>query len=261
MKTLAALLVALPLAAAAQSAPPPEAPPAAPAEVSAPPAQPAQPSQPPPYPPPYPPPPPPAYAPAQPSPPPPYPPVYAPAPPRRDTWYIGFGLGGGSGRVKDDTGTYKLSDGMSDPVTVFLNFKVGATLTPRLLLGLDISALRTAGTVPTGLGSTLDAAIQITNYDAMLTWFPMERGLFLRGGLGISRITAELGSGGFSGSSGVGSASYSGVNATVGGGYAFWLGRTFNLTLNLDFSAQSYGSGSGPSSSSYTALWVGFDWY
>ncbi len=248
MRTLAALLVALPLAAAAQSAPPPEAPPAAPPTVSAQPAQPSPPSPAAPAAQPLP-----AAQPAQPSPPPPYPPVYAPAPPRRDTWYIGLGMGGGSGRGKDDLGSYKLSDGMTDPVTVFVNFKLGATLTPGLLIGLDVSGLRTGGTDTTLLGSTIDVGVQISNYDAMLTWFPMERGLFLRGGLGMSRYTVQA--------TGYRDANYRGFNATVGGGYAFWLGRTFNLTLNLDFSGQSYGSGNGPSRSSYTALWLGFDWY
>ena len=219
MRILAALLVTLPLAAAAQNPPPTGAPAAA---------QPA-----------------PAVHPA--------PPVAAPSTgPRRDTWYIGFGLGSGGGRYTDETGSYSLSDGLSDTVTVSLNFKVGVTLTPGLLLGLDVNGFQTSGTIT---GSTVDATYVITTYNAMVTWFPMERGFFLRGGLGLSNLRLEV--------SGLGSDHVSGFNLDVGAGYAFWLGRTFNLTLNLDYAAQRYGSSEAgaPTRSNYTALWLGFDWY
>jgi hypothetical protein len=59
-----------------------------------------------------------------------------------------------------------------------------------------------------------------------------------------------------------GATTYTGGNLSIGTGYAFWLGQSFNLTLNLDLSAQGYGgSGSGPKSSSMWQLGVGFDWY
>jgi hypothetical protein len=240
MRLLAALLLSLPLAAAAQVAPPPEVPPSAPAAQAAPPAQPSPPAPAAP-----------AAQPAQPSPPPAYPPVYAPPPPRRDPWYIGFGIGSGGGEFATPSGTFKLSDVAPSPTTVFLNFKVGVTLTPSLLLGFDGTAIRSQGDVPTIIG-TVSHAIQISNYDAMLTWFPMERGFFLRGGLGLTRLTEELSNA---------TASVNGANIDVGAGYAFWMGRTFNLTLNLDFSAQRYNSNDGPSSSNFTAIWLGFDWY
>jgi hypothetical protein len=231
MRTLFALLVAMPLATVAQVAPPPEPPPPAP--------------------------PPPAYFPAQPSPPGAYPAQPSPLSlaPRvggRSPWYIGFGVGSGSGQGKDSVGNYEFSDGMADPVTVFVNFKAGATLTPTLLLGFDLSGLRTAGRYidPTGP----DYAVQVSNYDAMVTWFPVERGPFLRGGLGLTQYILSL--------SGYQDNSINGSNLTVGGGYAFWLGRTFNLTVNLDYSAQRYeGNNLGLSRSHYTVLWLGFDWY
>jgi hypothetical protein len=226
MRMLAALLIALPLVAAAQSAPPPEAPPAPPVAL---------------------PPPPPV---AQPAPPP-----VAVRPSGRDTWYIGFGVGSGQGHATSDYGSGSFSEGMSDSTTAFINFKVGATMSPKLLLGFDISALRTAGTINTGSFGGFDAAIQVTNYDAMLTWFPMERGLSLRGGLGLSTLVVDT--------SGLGSDSVNGANLTLGAGYAFWLGKSFNLTLNLDFSAQNYNSSKAgaPSKSNYWAFWLGFDWY
>jgi hypothetical protein len=213
--------------------------------VAPPPAQPPPPAPPPP-----------AYAqPAQPSPPgapASYPPQFRP----RDTWYIGFGLGSGGGQYRDSVGTRALSDIGTDSTSVFLNFKVGATLTPRLLLGLDIAGISTTGSAGTGWFGPMNATVQITNYDAMLTWFPMERGLFLRGGAGLSAFTLDD-------PSAITLRSIRGVNATVGGGYAFWLGRTFNLTVNLDLSAQRYDSSAAgaPTRSNFTALWLGFDWY
>lgn len=256
-KLLSVAAVLLPLAAAAQYDP------AAPPPSSPPPYQPAPGYQPPP----------PGYQPS---------PGYQPAPGygpmarpfgRRSPWYIGFGLGGASGNVSawGNSGSleaYTQEPWASIPATppsatnVALNFKVGVTLTERLLLGFDI----------TGVGSLVsqgDISTQTTiaNYDAMATYFPMGEGLFVRGGVGLTRLTVD-----WKDSLGSGSDSIGGFNGLVGAGYAFWLGQTFNLTVNLDYSAQSYGSASYPEtlangifmkprSSNFLAFWVGFDWY
>lgn len=172
-------------------------------------------------------------------------------PHQRDPWYIGFGLGTGSGNVsgQGDTLSFKDMNAGRDPTNVALNFKAGVTLTPKLLLGLDITAVRSAAAQ-----DGIDTAIQITNYDAMVTWFPMETGLFVRGGAGLSAMVWELDT--------LGSSSIRGGNVLVGAGYAFWLGQKFNLTANLDYSVQAYGSSNDkPERSSMWALWVGFDWY
>jgi hypothetical protein len=53
-----------------------------------------------------------------------------------------------------------------------------------------------------------------------------------------------------------------GFGVLGGFGYAFWLGKSFNLTLNLDQSFQWYSNDPGePDKSQFTALYVGFDWY
>jgi hypothetical protein len=241
MKTIAAALALLAATAAlAQGAPPPspEVPPPGPPPAYAPP-----------------PPPPPGYAP---------PPAYYPPPRQRDTWYIGFGLGtGGGGYTQSDGTRVTFSDAVgSDPVTVSLNFKVGATLTPNLLLGFDTTAVRTAGTFDDAFGNRVTTAIQVNNYDAMLTWFPVGSGFYLRGGAGLASIVADVS---VNGGGLRGSATRNGVGIVAGAGYAFWLGRSFNLTLNLDLSGQSYGKKSSdpsaPRSSSAANLFVGFDWY
>lgn len=145
------------------------------------------------------------------------------------------------------------------PTTVALNFKLGATLSPRLLLGGDITAIRSAASE-----AGTDVALQISTYNAVVTWFPVERGFFLRGGLGFANFSYDV-----KGPAMDASNSETGVSALVGLGYAWWLGQHFNLTANLDFSRQSYGSeeankdryGALPTSSGFWALGLGFDWY
>jgi hypothetical protein len=229
MRKLAALLVVFPMIGAAQTAQ--EAPP---------------PSQP-------------QYAPP--------PPQYTPAPSQyaqpyrradrqRDSWYIGFGVGGGDARIKVPSGTHSLDEFFGDDTTpIALSFKVGATLTPKLLLGFDLTSISASAEYADPTFGDVDRSLSIVNLNAVATFFPMERGLFLRGGLGLAGISSRIDT-----SFGDVSDSYSGVNVLGGVGYALWLGQAFNLTVGLDYSAQSYG-GDGPDSSSFWTLGVGCDWY
>ncbi len=275
MRTLAALLVAFPLQVTAQVAqpqqgtwttePPPSAAPAqppaaAPVEPAPAPAQPTYPPQPQ-----YPPPP-------QAAPPAPPAPAYVRPAKARDRWYIGFGVGGGDGKVANATQTQTFKQAALDqrPTTVFLNFKVGATMTPKLLLGLDVGAISSAAEA-NGVSTTIgvvDAttSLGIANVDAVATFFPTERGFFVKGGFGRSAVTYAVDVSGY----GKSDRSVGGWNVVGGLGYAWWLGRQFNLTANLEFSRQWYGgssSVSGPflldeiADSQFWSLWVGFDWY
>jgi hypothetical protein len=182
-------------------------------------------------------------------------PYVAPRLHQRDSWYIGFGLGVGGGNLSQGGTNYSFKDyqGNGSTTDVSLNFKVGATLSPRLLLGFDGSAVRSATDA-----NGITTGVQISNYDAVVTFFPYEQGLFLRGGVGLSALSEDVAIAGY----GSGTRSTKGVNVLAGVGYAWWIGQKFNLTANLDYSAQSYGSSSDkPERSSYWALWLGFDWY
>jgi hypothetical protein len=178
---------------------------------------------------------------------------------RRSPWYIGFGIGTGDGNLTRGSSSVSFKEGLGnlwgtsvDPTNVALNFKVGATLTPDLLLGFDITAVRSQ--FDSGGSST---GVQVTNYDAVATWFPQGEGFFVRGGAGLTALTLNIDTPGGSASDTV-----RGFNALAGVGYAFWLGQGFNLTVNADYSVQTYGSStSDPESSDFWALWVGFDWY
>ena len=233
---LAALLLAVPIAVFAQ-APPPY-------------------GYPPPPPPGYPPPPPRAY--------PPPPPGYGPqgrrpaGPPPRAPFYIGFGLGWGDGATYGQGTSYTLHDWLSGPAgyaddgRLGLALRVGANLTPQLALGFDLTGIRAFGSAFGGA----NADITIANYDAVLTFFPMTRGLFFRGGMGASTLTSASHVYGVPSDS----TTYSGVNILGGLGYAFWLGGPANLTLNLDVSRQFYSSPD-VDGSTFFLTYVGFDFY
>jgi hypothetical protein len=175
---------------------------------------------------------------------------------QRDTWYIGFGLGGGlAAQWHVDGQTITFDDwlaGTDKGPKVSLNFKVGGTMSPQTLVGFDLTAVAQSGTL-----SGLDATTVITNYFAMLTHFPNQEGLFVRVGGGMSRLTNMVDT-----PSGTISDDATGFGLLGGIGYAFWLGKSFNLTLNMDQSYQWYSSSPGnPDKSQFTILYVGFDWY
>lgn len=173
----------------------------------------------------------------------------------RDNWYIGFGVGGGdgSGAGQGDRVSFKDMSAAS-PTTVFLNFHVGATLSPKLLLGGEIG-----GVAASASSQGIDSSVGISTLNAVATYFPMGHGLSLKGGVGLAQFSQTYK---FDGPYADEKYSRSGLNATVGIGYAWWLGRSFNLSVNLDLAAQSYGSSDTEvESSRYGALYVGFDWF
>jgi hypothetical protein len=174
---------------------------------------------------------------------------------QRKGWYVGFGLGSGfDAAIGDAEETYDFKDfltGLEDITPkISLNFKVGKTLSPNLLMGFDITAVGQLGTDV--MGTQL---LQISNYFAMLTWFPFQKGLFIRGGGGLSMLGNYISASGFDLTE-----TYYGGGLLAGIGYAFWLGRHFNLTLNLDHSRQIF-VGDGPDRGRFTIVYVGFDWY
>ncbi len=175
----------------------------------------------------------------------------------RNPWYIGFGIGSGAGGLTYAGETRSFSRYLEDyhaaydPVSIALQFEVGATLRPDLLLGFDLRGLRTQSS------SGLDAAVQATDYLAMLTWYPSREGFFVRGGLGLATLSLDVQERGYSVTDTVG-----GLGLLGGVGYAFWLGKRFNLTLNADVSAQLFtDSVERPTGSRFFDIYLGFGWY
>jgi hypothetical protein len=177
--------------------------------------------------------------------------------PVRSPWYIGFGIGAGDGNttVAGNTSSFHqlLATQGSDGFRLAGNFKVGATLNEKTLVGLDITVLRAFGTA-----SGFDTWVQVGNVDCMFTYFPMTYGLFLRGGGGLAFLQTGIGDR-YTGAQITND--YGGFGLLGGVGYAFWLGRRFNLTLNLDLSMQFYPWATDVNRSSMVLGYVGFDFY
>lgn len=184
---------------------------------------------------------------------------------QRDKWYIGFGLGGildskyeGNGN-EGTLGDWLKDHGSEEDIALNLNLiKVGFTLSRKLLLGLDCSAnsIQKIGSTSSSSSSSSIAndVIQVNNYFIVLTYFPLDEGFFMKGGGGYSTLPVSV-------SSTAITSTATGYGFLGGIGYAFWLGKGFNLTLNLDQSRQFYSGSDEFKNSQCTVFYLGFDWY
>ena len=174
----------------------------------------------------------------------------------RRGWYIGFGLGSGFDAayhfMGDDITFDEWLEGLDTISPKFsLNFRVGGTISRKLLVGFDLTSVGQMGQ-ETGL----TAQIMILNMFAMATYFPFDKGLLFRAGGGLSNLSLDLTT-----PTGTMSDSVSGFGGLLGIGYSFWLGRRFNLSLYLDHTRQFYSEAGKPERSRATMLYLGFDWY
>jgi hypothetical protein len=121
----------------------------------------------------------------------------------------------------------------------------GVALSPTLLLGGSASAVAQFGKIAGN-----DTHLQINNYLATLTWFPAEKGFFLRGGAGLSNIFIDTGTS---------SDTVHGFGVLVGAGFAIPVGLRHNITFTVDYSRQTYsGSSTKPDSSQFGAAYLGY---
>ncbi len=122
----------------------------------------------------------------------------------------------------------------------------GIALSPSLLVGFSGSL---AGQTATRAGS--DAHVQINNYFAALTYFPAERGFFVRGGGGFANILVDNGAGSGERSNGFG--------ILLGAGYALPVAGRHHVTFTVDYSRQFYsGSSTKPDNSQFAAAYLGY---
>lgn len=180
----------------------------------------------------------------------------------RRSWYVGLGLGTAiDARYSTDqyavTFDEVFDDGGFDKSSkLAANLKVGTALTTKTLLGFDYTVTRQEGTLETGLGRQ-EGSFQISNYFFMLTHFPSAEGFFIRAGGGYSTFVKDASLTGATARETV-----NGFGMLGGVGYAFRMGESFHLTLNLDHSGQFFSGRYGePDRSQFTALYVGFDWF
>jgi len=166
-------------------------------------------------------------------------------------WYIGSGIGPGFGaKYKLNGRSFSFDDGLQgatdkSPLIALNVVNAGIALSPNLLFGFSGSAASQIGKL-----NGNDAQLQINNYFAALTWFPAEKGFFLRGGAGLSSMLINTG---------VSSNTAHGFGILVGAGYALPVARRHNITFTVDYSRQSYsGSSTKPDSSEFGAAYLGY---
>lgn len=126
----------------------------------------------------------------------------------------------------------------------------GAVLSPKVRLGADVRFMRSQST-------TGAEGLQMTDYTAMLTWFPTETGFFVHGGLGLATV-------------GIVNIQYDralhetalGFAGIAGFGYALALKDALRLTLTGDFSAAAIPlpASDRPTSAGFFDVCVGVAW-
>ena len=151
-------------------------------------------------------------------------------PQTREGFWISFGVGFGSLGCDD-------CDERQGGTNGYL--RMGGTLSQKLLIGGEVNAWTK---------SEDGASLTVSNFGPVLYFYPSPAGgFFLKGGLGLSTISLDLGS--FD-------VEENGVGLTLGLGYEARVGRTFALTPYFDILSSSYDGGS----LNQFAFGLGFTW-
>ncbi len=175
----------------------------------------------------------------------------------RSPWYIGFSVGTSTNAEYEAGGaSYSFKDFTGSSDTFGMSFRVGGTLGAKHLLGADIGFITAAGS-----DSLSDYVIMMSHEVLSYTFYPATKGFFLRVGAGLGHLDRSRSSYFYGDADGTDD----GTAVMFGLGYSFWIGRTFNIGLNLDHELHNYSSNSGDyanvDSASATQFAVSFDWY
>lgn len=171
----------------------------------------------------------------------------------KSNWYIGFGVGTGQLQIEGETMDDAFSDYNDIDVDpeLALHFGVGGILNPKVHLGFDGSFIRQTADGPGG-----DFTLQVNNYLAAVTFYPMEKGLLLKAGLGLATIMYDLDTDTIDESD-----TYGGMGFLLGIGYDFWLGKSFNLGIHAEYSRQSYNDSDAPDDTEFASVYLTFYWF
>lgn len=149
-------------------------------------------------------------------------PATAQNPQTREGFWVGFGLGWGSMGLHCDG-----CDGLDRSGSYTGYGKLGGTLLPNLLLGAETN----------GWSKSEDGVtVALANVSAAAYWYPMvQEGLFVKGGLGYSELSADEGNG---------RSSEGGWGALLGLGYDMRVGRNTSITPVLNYFRGAFNGGS-----------------
>ncbi len=175
---------------------------------------------------------------------------------QKSSWYLSLGAGTGGGNSEGD----ELLEGISDkigPITFHLG--IGAIVTPRLHAGFDMSMFGVDGTHNYEEEfEFVTSYAWIFNYYGAVSFYPMEKGLFFKAGLGLSKFKFHYGS-----TSALYDRNFSvfGYGVLLGAGIDIWLGKSFNLGLHFEWSKQFYNDSETPDNTSFYSIYVAFSWF
>lgn len=151
-------------------------------------------------------------------------------PQTREGFWVSFGIGFGSLGCDECDERQGGTNG---------HLRMGGTLSQKLLIGGEVNVW-----TKTEEGTTLT----VSNFGPVLYFYPNPvGGLFLKGGLGLSTISIDLGAFDID---------ENGVGLTLGLGYDARVGRNFALTPYFDILTSSYDGGS----LNQFAFGLGFTW-
>jgi len=175
---------------------------------------------------------------------------------QKSSWYLSLGAGTGSGNAEGE----ELLSGAGDklgPMT--FHFGLGAIVNPRLHAGFDLSVFGVDGSYddPTTYQFSTEYA-WIYNYFGAVSFYPFEKGLFFKGGLGLSKFQYHFGSNNAALDTDL---SVMGYGFLVGGGLDLWLGKSFNLGVHFEWSKQYYNDSEAPDNTDFYSIYVAFSWF
>ncbi len=195
--------------------------------------------------------------------------------PKKSSWYLGLGFGSGNGSYEFNDKNYSFTEPREDlkqeSRVMYLNLGLGRILQPNFHLGGEINLLASVvqyTSEKTNL--SLDHNININSFMLVATYFPTYyygwEGFLIKGGLGLTTMTIEsqydvlaFDSVPFRTKEKIDSQGYI---ALLGLGYAFNLGKAFNLCLNSEYAYQYYKKEEDqPSSSWYWLIFLSFYWF
>ena len=148
----------------------------------------------------------------------------------RRYWYAGRDIGVGSGQLPINSESTLMQDQISSGSGSGGVFEIGLTVNPKLLIGIRMGGYGDYQTENNFSNTRRD----VSTFFLAGSYFPKSKGLFYRGGLGYSSYS-------FKSETFVPSSqrdeilhdySVAGIGGEIGLGYAFWMGRSFNLTLS-----------------------------
>jgi hypothetical protein len=170
---------------------------------------------------------------------------------------VTIAVGGGNARLRfidrprsDETRSLREILGES-PERISLDVGIGGPIGRSLLLGAHLAVFAAEGTVGDTFGE-LHRSLRIASVAAVLTWFPVERGPFLRVGAGPTSFVAR--SEPFPGAPEA-ELNGTGFAVTGGVGYALRVARWLDLTASLDASGHSFGAPE-PGAPDTATLWT-----